>query len=393
VIPIAFSSATPAGAPVQRRVAQAGNTIPHAFSTLFQKAQTSSTADNPETAEPKPFSARKSTVSQSKGIQKPDATAVPVQAVPDQLPKPILLHLSFSFGVDQAQDGLPADQPAGNIETPGNFDAVPQQVPSRSVVAFSMNLQEFGVPIQKPGEPDRQNSNEPRLPPFSGSYPTPVPQTGESSAPNSDSGHAGTEEDKPADLKKEPAEPPLQSPAPAAHMDIQTSPGSANAALHPPAGVEPQTTQAWGKPIAEARPVIPTVPHLPAAPPSPRHIDLTVPNDDGHQVDVRISQRGGEIQVTVRTPDGALAQSLRHHLPELSENLSRTGRRGEFFPAAQSQSSGEGERGETSHHSPQHQSEQNQAEQNDRTASGDRTKDKDPGSFAEMIHAEKRNKN
>lgn len=65
----------------------------------------------------------------------------------------------------------------------------------------------------------------------------------------------------------------------------------------------------------------------PPATPSLRSqsIDLQVPGAGGDSVDVRVSQRAGDVQVTVRTPDNDLAQSLRQHLPELSDRLSQTG--------------------------------------------------------------------
>ena len=66
-------------------------------------------------------------------------------------------------------------------------------------------------------------------------------------------------------------------------------------------------------------------------------IDLKVSGADSSQVDVRVSQRAGDVQVTVRTADGDLAQSLRQHLPELSDRLAQTGVHGDIWqPATQS---------------------------------------------------------
>ncbi|MDQ2950037.1 MAG: flagellar hook-length control protein FliK, partial [Acidobacteriota bacterium] len=72
---------------------------------------------------------------------------------------------------------------------------------------------------------------------------------------------------------------------------------------------------------------------LPPTPVSrpPQSIDLKIAGADNSQVDVRVSQRAGDVQVTVRTPDNDLAQSLRQHLPELSDRLAQSGVSGEIW--------------------------------------------------------------
>ena len=79
----------------------------------------------------------------------------------------------------------------------------------------------------------------------------------------------------------------------------------------------------------------------------PQSIDLKVGTQDGEQVDVRVSQRAGDVQVTVRTADGQLAQSLRHHLPELSDRLAQNGVQGDFWQPSASQSSSAHSDGDT----------------------------------------------
>ena len=66
-------------------------------------------------------------------------------------------------------------------------------------------------------------------------------------------------------------------------------------------------------------------------PARPQNIDLKITGTDNSSVDIRVSQRAGDIQVTVRTPDKELAQSLRQHLPELSDRLSQGGISGEIW--------------------------------------------------------------
>jgi hypothetical protein len=72
------------------------------------------------------------------------------------------------------------------------------------------------------------------------------------------------------------------------------------------------------------------LPPIPVSRP-PQSIDLKVQGTDNSEVDVRISQRAGEVQMTVRTPDSDLADSLRQHLPELSDRLAQSGVQGDIW--------------------------------------------------------------
>jgi hypothetical protein len=58
-------------------------------------------------------------------------------------------------------------------------------------------------------------------------------------------------------------------------------------------------------------------------------------------VEVRVLDRGGEVRVTVHTPDERLAGDLREHLPSLSSRLEQSGLRAETWHAA---ATGGGER-------------------------------------------------
>jgi hypothetical protein len=89
----------------------------------------------------------------------------------------------------------------------------------------------------------------------------------------------------------------------------------------------------------------------PAAPSvRPHSIEIQVPGHAGEQVDVRVSQRAGDVEVTVRTPDNDLAQSLRQHLPELSDRLNQADTTAQIWqPAATSEASN----GNTSNHEEQ----------------------------------------
>jgi hypothetical protein len=55
------------------------------------------------------------------------------------------------------------------------------------------------------------------------------------------------------------------------------------------------------------------------------------------RVEVRLSEQGGELKMTVRTPDNHLASTLRENLPELSARLAESGFKSEaWHPAASS---------------------------------------------------------
>jgi hypothetical protein len=54
-------------------------------------------------------------------------------------------------------------------------------------------------------------------------------------------------------------------------------------------------------------------------------------NQGGQRVDVRLTERGGEVHVSVRTPDAQLAGTLREDLPLLSAKLEQTGFRAETW--------------------------------------------------------------
>lgn len=66
-----------------------------------------------------------------------------------------------------------------------------------------------------------------------------------------------------------------------------------------------------------------------------REIRLELGAQDG-RVDVRLTERAGELKVAVRTPDSHLAERLRADLPALSSRLEESGIRSETWrpPAA-----------------------------------------------------------
>jgi hypothetical protein len=101
-----------------------------------------------------------------------------------------------------------------------------------------------------------------------------------------------------------------------------------------------------------------------------QNIDLKIAGADNSQVDVRVSQRAGDVQVTVRTPDGELAQSLRQHLPELSDRLSQTGASGEIWQPPQAQSASAGGNDADSRYSDDAQTQQQQQQNQQQHSQG-----------------------
>jgi hypothetical protein len=76
----------------------------------------------------------------------------------------------------------------------------------------------------------------------------------------------------------------------------------------------------------------------PEAPATPALRDMKFEVTGGEsRVEVRLSERGGEVKMTVRTPDASLASTLRENLPALSTRLAETGFKSEaWHPAVSS---------------------------------------------------------
>ena len=98
------------------------------------------------------------------------------------------------------------------------------------------------------------------------------------------------------------------------------------------------------EPMPATREVGPA-PHRPAEPPHTPPVRPTAaqtPARDirlelvgtGRRVEVRLEERAGEVRVSVRTPDGTLADTLRDNLPALSSRLEQSGFRADQWHAA-----------------------------------------------------------
>jgi hypothetical protein len=79
--------------------------------------------------------------------------------------------------------------------------------------------------------------------------------------------------------------------------------------------LEDNATASTGQVPAEA-PAVPT--------PEPvRNVHMQLVSEDNRRVDVRLIDRGGELHVSVKSADTALAQNLQDHLPDLTARLER----------------------------------------------------------------------
>ena len=108
----------------------------------------------------------------------------------------------------------------------------------------------------------------------------------------------------------------------------------------PPLNADNRPTAATAHPAATpdapeqtAKPSDPPAEPAPAA--AAHDIKLQVGEEGGPHVEVRLTERGGDVMVSVRTPDSHLAGELRADLPALSNRLEQSGYRTETWqPAA-----------------------------------------------------------
>jgi len=93
---------------------------------------------------------------------------------------------------------------------------------------------------------------------------------------------------------------------------------------HPAAAASLRPAMREPPTAAQAQQVEPKPVSEPAALPNQFRIRLQ-PGSEQPAVDVRVRETSGQVQVAVRTPDGALASALRERLPDLAAELDRRG--------------------------------------------------------------------
>ena len=155
----------------------------------------------------------------------------------------------------------------------------------------------------------------------------------------------------PSGAAKPPA--PLRPQVTEHSVERKTATEDTPAAVAQPAVNSAPAVAASGQPSAtESAPVhradAPEAPAPPAAQEAPatstaqrpseplRDISVRIGSDGDSRVDVRLTDRAGELRIEVRTPDAHLNKSLRDGLPELAERLETAGRTNQVWRPADS---------------------------------------------------------
>jgi len=135
----------------------------------------------------------------------------------------------------------------------------------------------------------------------------------------------------------QPREPEDQR-APAVAASTESGSGAALPVAAPAAALQPAPEAHESVPQTSAPPAAAPPPAPSEAPrePAVRELSLAVSGPSvngraGEQVSLRVVERGGEVQVAVRTTDPQLAGDLRQNLPDLVSELSGRGYRAETW--------------------------------------------------------------
>jgi hypothetical protein len=241
----------------------------------------------------------------------------------------------------EAAPSSPAEGPIPAAAT--QIRVLGANTPDRDEVAFALQVKAMPTPAGT-----AQHASPPGLPAAKGSEPTPMPAPqGGFPAPDlaaaiqkrvslpdePDRTPTHAEKERRPDAAFEPIAPPAG--ATAGKMNPQASPDAQ--VRTEPAPQHPQATDA-----TDAKPVRPQDLMEGAAKPevarAPLVRDMKFEVTGGQQrVEVRLSERAGEVKMTVRTADEPLADTLRENLPALSARLAESGFKSEaWHPAASS---------------------------------------------------------
>jgi hypothetical protein len=261
-------------------------------------------------------------------------------------------------------------------DTDPQVRAVAASTPDRGELAFAMQMQvmpprESSVPGESRGRMTAADESR-RIPVTTTERDVPVvePVAASENRPSL----SGEPEQAPArgGRGRRPEEaPPERAEVPTGMAASKVLPHAAqDAQLRTGTGVEPPEA-AVAKPVrpqdamdSESKPEAPSMPAV-------RDMKFEVTGGES-RVEVRLSERGGEVKMTVRTPDANLAGTLRENLPALSTRLSESGFKSEaWHPAASStnewrhtaQSSAGGASQDANSHSREHQGSQDGAGQ------------------------------
>jgi len=215
-------------------------------------------------------------------------------------------------------------------------------------IAFTATLSPAGTsPEDASGElaPADSPVFQRRVPAAVGPQP-PVPETPE--APAASSAPAAGYATPPAETSSRPApaaggtqpdddqrKPPNAGPEPAAASLAHVAAGAAGAPEVRPAGDSNAGGRSAAAPAQPQAASPQTGPAAPARPAAAHDIQLQVGGEGASRVEVRVTERAGDVHVSVSTADSRLAGEMRQDLPALSARLEQSGFHAETWqPAA-----------------------------------------------------------
>jgi hypothetical protein len=266
----------------------------------------------------------------------------PAETAPgQQILDPRSLLLSWRKAQDDAKDPGAKDLDkigsAAQAETAGT-------VPQAGAAAVPNADVAFGVTVKQ------QAANNPPGGAANNTVATAVPAAGKPAEPDSQAGSDSKHQEKSKDKDSDASVSAVSKNALTANDGIAAAASAPKSDVLNTAAVHAvPTAYSHVEQVKSSAPVAPAATVAPIAEPPatpalrPHSIDIRVNGAGDSQVDVRVSQRAGDVEVTVRTPDTDLAQSLRQHLPELSSHLSQSGIHSDVWqPAAAQTSTGNG---------------------------------------------------
>jgi hypothetical protein len=138
--------------------------------------------------------------------------------------------------------------------------------------------------------------------------------------------------------QERPQETASLAPQPPASADMAQTNFDASALTAPAASTASATHAASRSEVpAEAAPPAP-IPQPAAAAPAAHDIKIEL-NGGGQRVEVRLTERGGDVHVAVRTPDARLSDAMRQDLPALAAKLEQSGFRADGWQPGAANSS------------------------------------------------------
>lgn len=272
----------------------------------------------------------------------------PAPAAPVEPTRPIATHQPEPI-IDW-QSSTPASAPENYpsapepIATPSSSSnpADDGQPPQTMKIAFTATLRPVSVPLPEETaslpvqSAARERRSDPETPEEPGTTQSPTSDESAHSTQKPVQQVTPSRDAQPKDAEPRGRKPELNAAAdvPAVSPSASNSRPTATPDDRPPA--PSQASEPLGKP--ESAPQSARAVNDPPAEPNPpvaaHDIKLQVGGDGSPRVELRVTERGGDIQVAVRTPDARLAGDLRQDLPSLAARLEQSGYRAETWHPA-----------------------------------------------------------